>query len=173
MNASSQKSPDFKKVNPVLLLGAGYLVPAGGFFLMGRKYRNRAILLTIVVHLVFLLGMCLQGGLVWPIWSMKDPGFSIINIPSFVISMGAGWPALLSLWAHLPVEAFSSPDWMNTYTDPRWPALAIKEAQPFAELGSFYCLVAGALNYFIVWQTLDRREGQLSQPTEAAESAGE
>lgn len=63
-----------------------------------------------------------------------------MNNLTFLAQMGAGWLWLYSLLA-------------NGF---HWSFGAAVEYHPFFELGSFYCLVSGALNYFAMTQTLDR-----------------
>ncbi len=125
-----------------LMVLAGWLLPGSGFFLLGRNHRKMGWLYFGVVHLTFILGLLLKGGVVWPTWGLRDVGFSIVNNLNFVFQMGTGWMAFLSLVAYAL----------------KWPFLAIQEPHAYSELGSFYCLVAGALNYFIIWQAVERRE---------------
>lgn len=123
----------------MLLLAAGWLAPGSGFFLLDRRHWRRGVIFLVVIHLTFFLGICLKGGLVWPAWTLWDPAFSIVNNLSLLMQLGAGWMAVLSLLAHLC----------------QWPLFAASEPHALFELGSFYCLVAGGLNYFVVLQSLD------------------
>jgi len=94
--------------------------------------------------MTFMLGCMLHGGVVWPAWSMGEEGFNVINNISFLIQMGAGLPALISLAAGLHPDA-AALQWTSPDT-----------ANPLYDLGSFYVLVCGAMNYFIVCNTYDR-----------------
>lgn len=127
--------------NAFLLVVLGWLLPGSGFLFLGRRYRGRAILFCAVVHVTFLLGVCMHGGVGWPVWGLRDLGFSVVNNLNFIFQMGAGWLGLVSLAAHRL----------------GWSALAVAEPHAFSDLGSFYCLVAGALNYFIICQSVERR----------------
>ena len=111
-----------------------FLSPAPGIVLRG-------ILFFVVVHLTFAVGVFLHGGLLWPVWTLRDPAFSIVNNLTFVVQLGSGWLGIASLVAHFA----------------HWNFAAI-ETHSLFELGSFYCLVAGGINYFIVCQSLDRGE---------------
>lgn len=119
-----------------------WFVPGSGFFLLGPRYRWRAWLFLAVIHVTFFIGLSFNGGIVPPIWNFRAYGFNIVNCLNYILQIGSGWMALLSQAA----------------LSHGWSALAIDEPNAYAELGSFYCLVAGALNYFVVWQGLDRRE---------------
>ncbi|MBN1865823.1 hypothetical protein JW916_00895 [Candidatus Sumerlaeota bacterium] len=144
MPAPSNVQPVASPVrSPFLIVVVGWILPGSAFFFLGPRMRGRALVSLIVIHLTFLFGVLLKGGLVWPAWSLYTPGFSILNNLTVVVQMGAGWLAALSLGAHLS----------------HWGALAAVaavESHSWFELGSFYCLVAGALNYFAVCQALDR-----------------
>jgi Family of unknown function (DUF6677) len=139
--SKSHPSDGGNSVHPAALLALGWLLPGAGFLLLDKRYRSRAVLLIAVIHATFLIGVLLRGGVAWPIWSLSSPGFSVINNINFIFQFGAGWMSVFSMVA----------------TQMEWGALGALEVHPYSELGSFYCLVAGALNYFIVWQTLDRR----------------
>jgi len=93
-----------------------------------------------IVHVTFLIGIVLQAGVVSPLIVPDSMGTNIVSTLTFLIQMGAGWTSVLSWLAYLS----------------HWTMFAADEAHAMYELGSFYCLVAGALNYFIVCQTLDR-----------------
>jgi len=136
--ARDTSQPMHLHANPCLLALLGWLVPGSGFFLLDRKYRFRGILFLVVIHATFVAGVALRGGAVWPSWSFADPSF-IVNDLTFLMQMLGGWPALFSLGAHFA----------------GW-SIAADQAHTLYELGSFYCLVAGALNYFVVCQSLSR-----------------
>jgi len=138
----TQPSGGGNSVHPAALVALGWLLPGAGFLLLDKRYRSRAIVLIALIHATFLIGVVLRGGVAWPIWSLSNPGFSVINNINFIFQFGAGWLSILSLAA----------------TQMHWSLLGGIEGHPYSEMGGFYCLVAGALNYFIVWQTLDRRQ---------------
>lgn len=132
-------------VAPMVLVGLGWLLPGVGFLLLGRRYRTRAILYILALNLTFVLGVVLRGGLAWPTIVASNKGSAIVELLNLIMQLGAGLPALVSLAAY----------------ELHWPVLRVLarvDVEVYPELGSFYCLVAGALNYFVVWQTLDRRE---------------
>ncbi len=142
--AKSPYSSPARHAGPNLLLLAfvGWLFPGSGLLLLGRRYVGRAILFMGAVYLTFFLGICLNGGVSWPVWGFRDPGFNVVNNLNFILQLGCGWPALLAWVADAKGWAFLTGD----------------EIHPLSELGGFYCMVAGALNYFIVWDGIERSD---------------
>ena len=134
-----QSRPKSLASNPFFLIFIGWLIPGAGFFFLERRNWLRGAIFFVVIHLTFVLGVLLKGGVVWPIW-ITNPGFSILNDLTFVVQLGAGWPALVSLLAYFR----------------QWNGLAAVEVHALYEIGSFYCLVCGAMNYFIIIQCLER-----------------
>jgi hypothetical protein len=118
-----------------------WLVPGLGHLPLDPLYRRRGLWYGGLIHLTFLIGICMHGGVVWPNWNPQDPTFNVVNNLTFVVQMFAGWPALISLGS---LFAGFAP---------------LKAVEPHAwfELGSFYCLVAGALNYFVICNAADLR----------------
>jgi len=157
MSGVTEQLPDRSKpANPVwvaLTLSVAWLIPGGGFLIHGRIVRG--LILLGMLSITFVLGVALDGGLVWPVWSIRDPGFNIVNNLSFIIQLGAGVPALVSLAAGAGVEAL-----------PGW--LAADASSSLFDLSGFYLLVAGAMNYFVVCNTYDRLFGPPSEPQKAA-----
>lgn len=133
-----QRKKPFTSTAPFLIL-IGWLVPGLGFFFLDRRNWVRGAIFVVAMHLTFALGVVLKGGLIWPVW-ITQPGFSILNYMTFVVQIGAGWMSVLSLAANLG----------------HWNVLAAVESHANYEIGSFYCLVAGAMNYFIIVQSLER-----------------
>ncbi len=141
LTAQSQTTPPFS----ARLLGTvlvAWLIPGGGFLLHGRFWRGITVLGSLL--LTFLLGCVLHAGVYWPVWSIHNEGFNIINNITFVIQMGSGLPALLSLLASAHPQIFFL----------RWAAADTSHA--LYDLGSFYLLACGAMNYFVVCNTFDR-----------------
>ena len=135
---SSRHSP----VEVALTLLLAWLVPGAGFLAHGRI--GRGLTLFIALHLTFVLGVLMHGGVAWPVWSASDPGFNIVNNLTFIIQLGNGLPSLASLYA----TAKGAHGWLSF--------LAADLSHPLFDLSSFYLLVAGAMNYFAVCNTYDR-----------------
>lgn len=119
-----------------LLVLTGWLVPGAGFFWLPRRFWGRGVVFAVLLHVTFLVGMILKGGVVTP----GAQGIEPISFLTFIVQLGAGW---LALWSYLAYLLSA-------------PLLAPQVAHPLYELGSFYCLVAGTLNIFAVLQAVDR-----------------
>lgn len=115
-----------------------WALPGVGFIAAGRKARGLTQMAIVLV--TFAIGLALQGGVIWPISWTPDSSFNLVNIITFVIQMGAGAPAIVSMGAHLA----------------GYQALGGVPEATYFELGSFYILVAGALNYFATCNLYDR-----------------
>ena len=132
------------------LLILNWLVPGAGFMIAGRGGRGLAQMLIVLT--TFAIGLTLRGGVVWPVWIPGREGeFNLINNITFIIQMGGGLPALLSLAGSLCESLARS-----------GPAAGIAALfggfpeHPYFELGSYYLVVAGALNYFATCNFHDR-----------------
>jgi hypothetical protein len=123
---------------PLWLVIPGWLVPGLGFWLRGRWARGWTQFLMVVV--TFALGLALHGGVAWPTWRLSNPEFNLINNITVIIQLGAGLPALASLWA----------------SQHGWAWLGGVPQNPYYELGAYYLIVAGAVNYFAACNLSDR-----------------
>lgn len=154
MPHSSVSRPAPPRIALALLLS--WLVPGAGFMYCGRWARGLTHFVTIGV--TFVLGLALHGAVLWPTWSLSSEDFNLINNFTFVTQMGSGLPALASFLVSRVTEAEPGPmSWLG----------GIQSHTNF-ELGSYYLIVAGALNYFAVGNLYDR----LSRSGHEAEGAG-
>lgn len=126
------------------LAAVGWLIPGLAFALCGRL--RRGLVHFLLVATTFAAGIALHGSVVWPIWSTRAPEFNLINNFTFIVQIGAGLPALASFWATRAGESFPG----------AWRWLAGSPEHPHYELGSYFLIVAGALNYFAVRNFYDR-----------------
>jgi hypothetical protein len=117
----------------------GWLVPGAPFFF--KKAYLRGIALFAIIMLTFVIGIALNGGVIWPIWVPGDEGFNIVNCLTFLVQLGCGLPSLISLAASQGIILDS---------------IQPKEWHPFFDLASFYILISGAMNYFILMNFYDR-----------------
>lgn len=116
-----------------------WFIPGAGHRSLPPLHRRRGLIYGIAIHLTFFMGLILHGGLTYPAWNPQDAAFNVVNNLTFLVQFFAGWPAVLSLMGSLfGVEI-----------------LKAREVHAWFELGAFYCLVAGALNYFVVLNALD------------------
>ena len=87
---------------------------------------------------------------------MSDEGFNLIHNFTFIVQLGAGLPALLSLYAqYLPGSL-----------------LIGVPSSPYYELGGYYLIVSGAINYFAVCNLYDRSSIHWAERTPTKESDG-
>ncbi|MCX7765532.1 MAG: hypothetical protein N2246_02355 [Candidatus Sumerlaeia bacterium] len=115
-----------------------WLIPGSGFLL--HKQLIRGIIIMVVLSATFWLGLLLDGSVVFPVWSPRQEGFNVINILTFLSQMGYGGLSILCLAS---------------------PALGLtffqgNQAGSFFDLASFYLIVAGGLNYLMVFNFYDR-----------------
>ena len=125
---------------------ASWLIPGSGFFFFGRRARGAAQF--ALVTLTFSFGLMLHSSVAWPTWSIRSEEFNLINNFTFVVQMGSGAPAVASFWAALQEPRASSGGIIQ------W--LGGIPKHPYYELGSYFLIVAGALNYFALGNFFDR-----------------
>lgn len=125
-----------------LLLILNWFIPGLGFWICRRRARGGLQFLLVV--LTFGLGIALKGGVDWPSWSVSEQNFNLINNFTFIIQLGTGLPALVSLLAH------QLPEWTHL------GFLGGAQTLPYYDLGGFYIIVAGAMNYFATCNLHDR-----------------
>ena len=116
-----------------------WLIPGSGFVL--RKHYARGVVLFLLINVTFMIGVLLHGAVVWPIWNRHIEGFNIVNNLTFMVQLGNGLLSLLSLVGHslTPNRVLTGQEW-HAYFD----------------LASFYLLVSGGMNYFVVCYFYDR-----------------
>lgn len=133
------------------------LLPGAGYCVMGRW--TRGLLQAGMVLATAAIGWSLHGGVAWPSWSPEAADFNLINNLTFLVQLGGGLPMLGSLAA-------------NHFNFTLLGGIA---KAPYYELGSYYLVVAGAVNYFASLNFYDRlvkREGRLYEQ-ELEEAEGE
>lgn len=126
-----------------------WLIPGLGFFRRGRY--ARAIALFLVIEGTFCIGLFLNGSVTPPILDFSGGG--IISILTFLIQLANGLVSILSLGAHFWSGALVNQGLV--------PGQILKffsgiQTHAFFELGGFYLLVSGAMNYFAVINFYDR-----------------
>jgi len=126
----------FEKIGVALL---SWLLPGAGYGLK-RDWLLFAINFGLIQG-VFLVGMlCLQGAVVVPELNRASPEFALINVLVFAAQLMNGLLGLVSL-----VGTSSNPGFLgNSLTS--WQS----------DLGTFYLLISGALNIFVVLGIMDR-----------------
>lgn len=134
-----------RKQQPMwLVLTLSWLVPGYGFYYHGLK--RRAWLIFGTIETTFLLGSALRGSVLLPEFRWSHEGFNIVSLLTFFTQMFNGGAAVVSLLPELLGR--------------RWAILPYDESYCWADLGSFYLLVAGGLNYFVLRSTYDHFYGR-------------
>lgn len=154
---SASHSQSLPLPGPALLL-VNWLLPGMGWLLAGRG--KRAASQAVLVGGTFIIGLVLHGGVAWPAWSPSNPEFNLINNFTFLIQLGAGGLALISLIA----EHFGN------------AMLGGVPSHAWYELGSYYLVVAGGINYFATTNLHDRllaSPSRFAEQEAAAEPANE
>lgn len=126
-----------------------WLLPGFGYF--RRKRYARALILFIIIEGTFLLGLVLKGSVAPPI--LDPSGGGVISFLSFLIQMGNGILSFISFAAVLAVKNMAASQLMP---GPFLALFAGDQPHAFFEMGGFYLLVSGAMNYFSVVNFYDR-----------------
>lgn len=121
----------------VLVLILSWLIPGYGFMHHGRWARG--IYFFITLQATFLIGAWLRGSVLLPDFNMRSEGFNIMTILTFVTQIFNGGLSILSLLPEIGGPAILPYDETNQWSD----------------LGSFYLLISGGMNYFVLTATWD------------------
>lgn len=151
---SAIRAPQSPIANPAVGVAAlflNWLIPGLGYWIAGR--RTRGTMQFLMVMITFALGIHLRGGVDWPSWSMSKPDFNLINNFTFLVQLLAGLPALLSLAVN---QGQSIEIWHTLVSQLHLNILGGIPSHPYYELGAFYMIVAGAINYFSTCNLYDR-----------------
>lgn len=129
----------------IMVLGASWLIPGYGFYHHGL--RKRALFFFITLEAAFLVGSFLQASVLFPEFRLRSEGFNLVAILTFLTQMFNG---LLGLISVLP-----------DIKGPNWAILPYNETCWSADLGSFFLLVSGGMNWFVIASTYDHFYGRL------------
>ena len=116
-----------------------WLIPGYGFFRNGRK--TRGIVFFVLLQLTFIIGASLRGSVLIPEFNFRAMGFNLVNVLTFITQAFNGGLSIISML----------PDMLG----PGAAILPYDEAAPYADLGAFYLLVSGGMNYFVLVNTYD------------------
>lgn len=108
---------------------------------MKNGFVKRGILFFVLLQVTFLIGAALRGSVLIPEFNFRSPGFNLLNILTFITQVFNGGLGIISM---LP-ELFGAGA----------AILPNDEAGTFADLGAFYLLVSGGMNYFVLASTYD------------------
>ncbi len=130
-----------------LVMLISWLVPGYGFWHNGL--RRRAVFFFLTLQATFLVGALLRGSvLLWSLDYRSSETFNLVAILSTVTQLCNGALGLLSM---LPEVAHG------------FHILPYDETNQWADLGSFYLLVSGGMNYFVLMSTWDHFYGRKAQ----------
>ena len=138
-----------KEFSLALDLIGSWLLP--GFGYLRKKRYARALILFIIIEGTFFLGLVLKGSVTPPI--LDPSGGGVISFLSFLIQVGNG---LLSIISFAAVFAFKKMGDFQLAPGPFLAFFAGEQPHAFFEMGGFYLLVSGAMNYFSVVNFYDR-----------------
>ncbi len=116
-----------------------WLIPGYGF--MRNGFVARGIFFFVILQLTFLIGVALRGAVLIPEFNFRSPGFNLVNILTFLTQVFNGGLGIISM---LP-ELFGSSAAVFPHD----------ESHHWADLGAFYLLVSGGMNYFVLVSTYD------------------
>lgn len=140
-------------LGPMIL---SWLIP--GYAFMRNGHVARGVFFFVALQVTFLIGVWLRGSVLVPEFNFREPGFNLINVLIFITQMFNGGLGFLSM---LP--------------DVLGPTAAIfpyDEAATYADLGVFYLLVSGGMNYFVMVRGYDCfYSGQVSETTDSKGNA--
>jgi hypothetical protein len=127
-----------RQSTPLVLL-LSWLVPGYGFMVNGHV--KRGVYFFVILELTFLVGAFLYGSVLLPEFRPSREGFNLVTILTFFTQIFNGGLGIISL---LP-EIFGRGAAILPYN----------EANQWADLGSFFLLVSGGMNYFVIVNTYD------------------
>ncbi len=127
-----------------------WLIPGYGF--MRNGLLARGIFFFVILEITFLLGTVLRGTVLVPEFNFRDPAFNLVNILTFLAQVFNGGLALISMLPEI--------------LGPGAAILPYQEDYVWADLGAFFLLVSGGMNYFVLVKTYDHfyAEPKQAQP---------
>lgn len=132
-------NPRTPRKSPVMPMILSWLIPGYGFFING--HRKRGVFFFVVLQLTFIIGVVLRGAVLIPEFSIKSPAFNLVNILTFLTQMFNGALGILSMLPDLFGRAAA--------------LFPTNDAYIWADLGAFFLLVSGGMNYFVLVTTYD------------------
>jgi hypothetical protein len=145
-----------KKLGALQVMLLSWLFPGFGFFYHGMK--RRGIFFFIVLEVTFLVGAAMQASILKPEYNYYREGFNLVAILTSFTQMFNGRLGLISLM----------PDLLQSH----FHILPYNETSSWFDLGSFYMLVSGGMNYFVLVNTYDYFYGRKRERLLATAEAG-
>lgn len=155
---NSQSSAGAVRQPKWLVVFLSWLIPGYGFYVHG--FRKRAIFFFVSLELTFFVGVALHGLVLFPVFDWTKEGFNVVSILTFLTQMCNGLLGIISVIPDLVVQ-FGQQNTDGTLSLARKVALfGYNETHHWADLGSFYLLISGGMNYFVLASTYDHFYGR-------------
>jgi hypothetical protein len=126
---------------------------------MVNGHAKRGIYFFVILEITFLIGSFLYGSVLMPEFRPSSEGFNLVTILTFFTQIFNGGLGIISL---LP-EIFGRGAAILPYN----------EANQWADLGGFFLLVSGGMNYFVIVNTYDHFLRKSLHPSPATGRARE
>jgi hypothetical protein len=149
VNPNNSPADTAPEKNLAIATVLAWLVPGLGHLYLGRKFKG--LMFTVLINGLFLSGWAMSHGEAMSLH--KEDGHRY----AFLGEVGAGVPALLSLaWTHAP-EILSNfdEDKADEYArerESKYKTPAYYGRLPWLETGLLYCMVAGLLNFLVIYE---------------------
>lgn len=127
-----------------MVMALSWLIPGFGFYYYGL--RRRGVFLFVTLELTFLVGACMGASVLMPDFNFKSQDFNLVTILTFFTQMFNGLLGFVSLIPDLVGGKFH--------------ILPYNETGGWFDLGTFYLLVSGGMNYFVLVSTWDHFYGR-------------
>jgi len=133
--------------NKYFVLVMSWLVPGFGFAWHGLWWR--ALFFFVVLEATFLAGAFFQGSVLVPDFAYSSKDFNLVAILTFFTQMFNGLLGIISVVPDILARAGIHAR-----------LLPYNETNQWFDLGSFYLLVSGGMNYFVMMSTYDHFYGR-------------
>ncbi|MDX2177363.1 MAG: DUF6677 family protein [Candidatus Sumerlaeia bacterium] len=161
--ATPAPGPVPRVARPVALAwcALNWIVPGLGYFAAGDRFRGAALFLLI--NGVLVAGYALGGHFLPPVWRVGAPNFSIVSCLTYILQLFHGGAWALSAFSMGIVERGSQAAAAGFF--------AGRPGMPYADLGAFHLLAAGAMNYLSTVRLYDEAAGDPSLVDDSAEAS--
>lgn len=145
-----------------------WLLPGAGHLFLGRRFKGIAYM--VIINGLFLSGLVMSHGEAMSLH--KDDGHRL----AFAAEIGAGGPALLGLAIthRKEIKARFNEDVVQELADEReehWKRPETIQRLPWHDTGLLYCMVAGLLNFLIIYEASTGGRGLVGAESGSSEEA--
>lgn len=121
-----------------------WLIPGFGYYHHGKK--RLGIFFFVALEITFLIGAAMQASILFPELNYRSEGFNVVTILTSFTQLFNGLLGLISL--------------LPEFVGGRIHILPYNETSSWFDLGTFYLLVSGGMNYFVLVSTYDHFYGR-------------